>query len=96
VKGTVIWYDPEKTQGMIQVIEDGIVQRFYLLKSKISRSPVEIKAGQVVTFPYALPPRRPGLLPDAACVEIETDISSGLEALGKPLPDGSAVEAVSE
>jgi hypothetical protein len=95
MQGVVVWYDVARTQGIIQVIEDGIVQRFYLLRSKISRGPVEIKAGQVATFPYAVPPRRPGLLPVAMGVEIKpTSISSGLEALGKPLPDGGSVEAV--
>jgi hypothetical protein len=95
MQGVVVWYDPERTQGIIQVIEEGIVQRFYLLRSKVSRGPVEIKAGQVATFPFAMPPRRPGLLPVAMCVEIEPNISSGLEALSKPLQDGGAVsEAV--
>jgi hypothetical protein len=97
MEGVVVWYDAERTQGVIQVVEDGIVQRFYLLRSKISKSPVEIKAGQVANFPFAMPPRRPGLLPVAMCVEIEsTSIASGLEALSKPLPDGGSVEAVIE
>jgi hypothetical protein len=91
MQGVVVWYDAERTQGIIQVIEEGIVQRFYLLRSKISRGPVDIKPGQVAHFPFAMPPRRPGLLPVAMCVEIEpTNITSGLEALAKGLEDGGA------
>jgi hypothetical protein len=86
MKGVVQWYDAEATRGVIQVEQDGIIQRFLLLRSKISRSPVEIKAGQVASFPYAMPPRRPGLLPVAMCIDIEpTNIAVGIEALAKPL-----------
>jgi hypothetical protein len=85
MKGVVKWYSAERTQGVIEVIEGGIVSRYFLLQSKISRSPVVIESGQVAHFPFSLPPLRPGLLPVAMCVEIEpTDISTGLEALTKP------------
>ena len=68
--GTIIWYSPKKTQGIISVTENGTVQKYFLLKSRIARSPEVVKTGQFAKFVAIAPPPKPGLLPVALAVEI--------------------------
>jgi hypothetical protein len=70
MQGIIVWYDPKKTQGIISVTENGIVQKYFLLLSRIARSPETIKAGQFAKFIAVGPPPKPGLLPVALAVEI--------------------------
>jgi hypothetical protein len=81
--GTIVWYSPGKSQGIISVTENGIVQKYFLLLSRVARSPEIIKTGQFARFSVAAPPPRPGLLPIAVGVEISTDpfVDAGAEAL---------------
>lgn len=83
MQGTIIWYNAAKTQGIIAVTENGIVQKFFLLQSRIARSPEVIRAGQFARFVGIAPPPKPGLLPVALGVEIsETPfVDSGIDAL---------------
>ena len=70
MQGTILWYSPEKSQGIISVTKSGIVQRYFLLQSRIARSPEVIRAGHFVRFGAAAPPPKQGLLPTALAVEI--------------------------
>jgi hypothetical protein len=81
--GTVIWYNTARKQGLIAVTENGIVQKYFLLESRIARCPEIIRPGQYVKFEAFAPPPRPGLLPYAMAVEISNEpfIDSGLAAL---------------
>jgi hypothetical protein len=83
VKGTIVWYSPKKTQGIISVTENGIVQKFFLLQSRIVRSPEVIRAGQFARFVAVAPPPKPGLLPVALAVEISDTpfTTAGVNAL---------------
>lgn len=83
MEGQIIWYNTAKSQGVIAVTENGITQRYFLLHSKIARSPEIIKAGQFARFVAAAPPPKPGLLPVALAVEIsETPfVNAGIGAL---------------
>ena len=82
--GTLIWYDPVKTHGLIAVTENGEVRKFFLLKSRIARSPENVKTGQFVKFLAFAPPPKPGLLPVALAVEISNEpftVDAGISAL---------------
>jgi hypothetical protein len=81
--GTVIWYNAARSQGLIAVTQNGIVQKYFLLESRVARSPEIIKAGQYAKFDAFAPPPRPGLLPYAMAVEISDTppIDSGITAL---------------
>jgi hypothetical protein len=83
MQGTIIWYNAAKTQGIIAVTENGIVQKFFLLQSRIARSPEVIKAGQFARFVGFAPPPKPELLPVALAVEISEIpfADAGIEAL---------------
>jgi hypothetical protein len=83
MQGTIIWYSAEKTQGIISVTENGIVQKYFLLLTRIARSPEVIRAGQFVRFVVATPPPKPGLLPVAQAVEVSDTpfIDAGADAL---------------
>ena len=83
MQGTIIWWNPAKTQGVVVVTENGIVQKYFLLQSRISRSPEVIKAGQWAKFVSAAPPPKQGLLPVAQAVEVSETafIDTGVAAL---------------
>jgi hypothetical protein len=83
MQGTIVWYSPGKSQGIISVTENGIVQKYFLLLSRVARSPEIIKAGQFARFFAAAPPPRPGLLPIALAVEISSTpfVGTGVDAL---------------
>ena len=68
--GKIVWWTPETTQGLIAVTEHGIVRKFFLLQSRIARSPEVIKPGQYVRFVAVAPPPKPGHLPVALAVEV--------------------------
>ncbi len=81
--GTIVWYNPKKDQGIISVTQDGIVQKYFLLKSRIARSPEVVKTGQFVKFLVVAPPPKPGLLPVALAVEVSDTpfVDAGVNAL---------------
>ena len=81
--GTIVWYSPKKEQGIISVTQDGIVQKYFLLQSRIARSPEVVKTGQFVKFLVAAPPPKPGLLPVALAVEVSDTpfVDAGVNAL---------------
>jgi hypothetical protein len=81
--GTIVWYSPKKTQGIVSVTENGIVQKFFLLHSRVVRSPEKIRIGQFARFVAVAPPPKPGLLPVALAVEISDTpfIDTGLDTL---------------
>ena len=83
MQGTIVWYSPSKTQGIISVTENGIVQKYFLLLSRIQRSPEIIRAGQFARFLAVAPPPKPGLLPVALAVEISDMpfVDAGVSAL---------------
>ena len=83
MEGTIIWYSPERRQGIITVTENGVVQKYFLLKSRIARSPEVVKTGQFARFVAVAPPPKPGLLPVALAVEVsETPfVEAGTDAL---------------
>ena len=83
MQGTIVWYSPKQTQGIISVTENGIVQKFFLLQSRIARSPEVIKAGQFARFMAVAPPPKSGLLPVALAVEVSDTpfIDAGVDAL---------------
>jgi hypothetical protein len=86
MEGTIIWYSPLKTQGIIAVTENGQVQKYFLLKSRIARSPEVVKTGQFAKFLAFAPPPKLGLLPVALAVEISNlpfvdDVQAGANAL---------------
>ena len=83
MEGTIVWYSSKKTQGIISVTDNGIVQKYFLLHSRIARSPELIKAGQFAKFVAVAPPPKPGLLPVALAVEISDTpfVDAGIEAL---------------
>jgi hypothetical protein len=68
--GNIIWYSTERSQGIISVTENGIVQKYFLLSSRVSRAPVIIKVGYYARFVAFAPPPKPGLLPVALAIEI--------------------------
>ena len=70
MEGTIIWYSSERRQGIITVTENGVVQKYFLLKSRIARSPEVVKTGQFAKFVAVAPPPKPGLLPVALAVEV--------------------------
>lgn len=70
MQGTIIWYNPVRNQGVIAVKENGYIQKYFLLQSRITRSPEIIKSGHFAKFIAAAPPPKPGLLPLAVAVEI--------------------------
>ena len=82
--GTVVWYNDARSQGLIAVTQNAIVQKYFLLESKIARRPEIIRPGQYAKFEAFAPAPRPGLLPYALAVEISTEpfIDSGIAALG--------------
>jgi hypothetical protein len=81
--GTIVWYNTKKNQGIISVTQDGIVQKYFLLKSRIARSPEVVKTGQFVKFLAVAPPPKPGLLPVALAVEVSNApfVDAGSDAL---------------
>ena len=83
--GTIVWYSPEKQQGIVSVTENGIVQKYFLLLSRIARSPEIIRTGQFARFIAVAPPPKPGLLPLALAVEVSDTpfVDAGADALLK-------------
>ena len=83
MQGTIIWYNTAKTQGVIAVLENGMIQKYFLLQSRIARSPEVIRAGQFARFVAVASPPKPGLLPVALAVEISGTpfIDAGVNAL---------------
>jgi hypothetical protein len=81
--GTIVWYNAARSQGLIAVTQNGIVQKYFLLESRVARSPEIIRPGQYAKFEAFAPPPRPGLLPYALAVEISNEpfIESGIAAL---------------
>ena len=81
--GTIVWYSAEKSHGIISVTENGIVQKYFLLQTRIARSPEIIKAGQFVKFLAVQPPPKAGLLPMALAVEVSDTpfVDAGAAAL---------------
>lgn len=81
--GTVVWVDIKRSQGIISVRQDGVVQKYFLLLSRVARSPEIIKIGHHVRFYSATPAPRPGLLPIAQSVEISAEpfVDAGIAAL---------------
>ena len=85
MNGIVQWYNPRTEKGIVLVTEDGMVSKYFLLYSKIIRSPEVIEAGQFVKFAAVAPPHKIGLLPVMVGVEIsrtpfvtESDVKGGL------------------
>jgi len=68
--GTLVWWSPAKGRGIISVTDQGIVQKYFLLGSRIHRSPEFITIGQYVKFEGSVPPPRPGLLPVVLAAEV--------------------------
>lgn len=68
--GELVWWNPAKATGIIEVIEDGTAVRFFLLGSKLSSAPLTIVKGQFVKFVTSRPAHRPDLLPTAVGVVI--------------------------
>ena len=84
MQGEIIWYNPVKKTGIIAVIEqDGMMQKYFLLYSRVIRCPEVIKPGQYVKFVATAPPPKPGLLPVALAVEISDMpfVDAGVDAL---------------
>jgi len=62
--GRIVWYSDYKTQGLVTVTnEQGEVQSYFLLLSKIVKRPDKIQAGNYVKFHKIVPAARQGLLP---------------------------------
>jgi hypothetical protein len=87
MEGTIIWYSPERKQGIIVVTANGLMQKYFLLKSRIARSPEVVKTGQFARFVAVAPPPRPGLLPIALAVEISDApfVDAGANALASSM-----------
>jgi len=83
MQGTIVWYSTEKRQGVISVTQDGIVSKYFLLYSRIARSPEHIKTGQFVRFFAVSAPPKQGLLPYALAVEVSDTpfVDAGIDAL---------------
>jgi len=81
--GTIVWWSTVKFHGIISVTENGIVQKYFMLQTRIARSPEVIKAGQFVRFLAVQPPPKAGLLPMALAVEVSDTpfIDAGAAAL---------------
>jgi hypothetical protein len=69
--GTILWWQADRTQGVIQVVDEhGIVFKFFLLGSRIIQRPEKIRSGHFVKFSDALQPKRQDLLPIAVNVVV--------------------------
>jgi len=72
MQGTVAWWNVVKRCGIAEVWDEstGIVQKYFLLFSRIASSPKEIKPGQFCKFEKFSMPMKAGLLPMALGVDI--------------------------
>ncbi len=69
--GRILWWSSEKTQGVIQVVDEhGVVSKYFLPESKVVQRPHQIKAGYFVRFSDALQAKRQDLLPIAINVTV--------------------------
>jgi len=69
--GRIVWWNSEKTQGVIQVVDEhGVVSKYFLPESKVVQRPQQIKAGYFVKFSDALQAKRQDLLPVAINVTV--------------------------
>lgn len=65
MQGQIVWWTPTKKCGIVEVCDEttGIVQKYFLLFSRIASSPREIKDGQYCRFEAFSKPLKVGLLP---------------------------------
>jgi len=69
--GRLLWWSSEKTQGVVQVLDEhGIVSKYFLLESKVVQRPQQIKPGYFVKFSDAIQAKRQDLLPIAINVTV--------------------------
>jgi hypothetical protein len=66
--GTIVW--SAKGRSIVSVTEQGVVQKYFLLGSRIHRSPEFITIGQYVKFEGTSPAPRPGFLPVILAAEV--------------------------
>jgi hypothetical protein len=89
VIGRILWYSEHKSQGIILVDNGGEVgTRYFLLKSKIIKSPAVISAGMYVKFKDYLNPKRPDLLPVAVQVVVSENPFVDVSRLATMLSQG--------
>jgi|GEM_PF-6333663 len=71
--GQVAWWSRAKSHGIIEVVKDGICERYFVLLSHILRSPATIQAGQYAKFEQFAGSVKPGLLPLAVSVVLQNE-----------------------
>jgi hypothetical protein len=85
--GKIIW--SAKGRSIVSVTKNGIVQKYFLLDSRIHRSPEFITVGQYVKFEGTAPAPKTGLLPVILAAEVSNTpftpgppaVSAGLDAV---------------